>query len=328
TCKKISNNFLTQIFDKKLFEWFALKRKKFSTIQDVNIKEIALKLASLAGLENFKASNGFIHRFKSRHNITCKLIKGESGLVDGNLIESFKEIYENKMKMYNKNNIFNCDETGFFFKCTPNRTLCLKSETQISGKFSKERVTILFCVSLTGEKIDPLLIGKFKCPRGFKDLDFEKLGIKYEHNSKTLITLEIFERWLYNLNFKMKALGRKILLTLDNAPVHPVFTDYSNIELLFFPPGLTSKIQPLDQGIINAFKCLYKRKLNSKINNDLDMTLSETFTSSLKRFKIIDSLKLILESWSEISSDTITKCYKKAIEMPTLKLNLPILFPS
>ncbi|KAG0433053.1 Tigger transposable element-derived protein 4 [Dictyocoela muelleri] len=195
---------------------------------------MALKLASLAGLENLKASNGFIQRFISHHNITCILIKGESGLVYVNLIESFKEIYENKIKMYDKNNIFNCDETRFFFKCTPNRTLCLKSETQISMKLSQERVTILFFCQFNGGKNSILLIEKLKCSRGFRDLDFEKLGIKYEHNSKAWMNLGIFERSLYNLNFKMKALGRKILLTLDNAPVHPVFTVYSKIELLFF----------------------------------------------------------------------------------------------
>ncbi|KAG0434559.1 Tigger transposable element-derived protein 6 [Dictyocoela muelleri] len=176
---------------------------------------MALKLASLAGFENFKASKGFLKRFKSHHNITYKLIKGESGFIDENLIKSYKEIYEEKIKMYDKNDIFNCDETGFFFKCTQNRTLCLKSETRISEKFSNERVTILFCVSFTGEKIDPLLIGKYKSPRGFRDLDFEKLGIKYEHNSKAWMTLENFERWLTNLGSRIHSpQQKKIKITL------------------------------------------------------------------------------------------------------------------
>jgi hypothetical protein len=40
-----------------------------------------------------------------------------------------------------------------FFKCLPNRTLCSNGESQISGKFSKECVTLLFCVSFVGEKL-------------------------------------------------------------------------------------------------------------------------------------------------------------------------------
>jgi hypothetical protein len=183
--KKISTNFPSNIFDKKLFEWFNLKRKRFCTIQDVNIKDMALELSKLFGVKNFKASNGFIKRFKTRHNIKSKLIIGESGLVDGNLIEDFRVTYENKLKMYDKKDIFNCDEAGFFYKCTTSRTLCHIDEKQISGKFSKERITIIFCVSMCREKLDPLLIGKFKSPRGFKNLDF----ISLEFNTNTVLML-------------------------------------------------------------------------------------------------------------------------------------------
>ncbi|KAG0436261.1 hypothetical protein DMUE_4313 [Dictyocoela muelleri] len=63
------------------------------------------------------------------------------------------------------------------------------------------------------------------------------------------------------------------------------------------------------------------------MNNDLDMNPFETFISSLKRFKIIDSLKLILESWSEISSETINKCYKKAIENAYIEIKPTDLVP-
>ncbi|KAG0435791.1 Tigger transposable element-derived protein 6, partial [Dictyocoela muelleri] len=133
-----------------------------------------------------------------------------------------------------------------FFKCTPTRTLCHSTENQITGKFSKERVTILFCVSMLGEKINHLLIGKSKTPRGFKDLKFDELKIDYAHNKKTWMNLTLFKQWLDRLNYTMKSENRKILLTLDNALVHLLDVEYSNIELFYFPPNVTSKIQPLD----------------------------------------------------------------------------------
>ncbi|KAG0439542.1 Tigger transposable element-derived protein 6 [Dictyocoela muelleri] len=283
---------------------------------------MALKLAEIYGIKETKASNGFIQKFKSRHNITCKLINGESGLIKDDVIESFKENYERKLKEYDKQDVFNCDETEFFFKCRPTKTICHRDEKQISGKFSKERITILFCVSLSGEKLEPLIIGKFKTPRGFVNLDFSQLGIEYEHSSKAWMTLGIFERWLSNLNLRMKMAGRKILLTLDNAPVHPFDAEHTNVELLYFPPGFTSKIQPLDQGIIKSFKSLYKKKLNIKINNELGLNSSETYFDTLKRFKIFDSLKLILESWKEVTIETIKNCYKKSIENAFLDVEI------
>jgi len=57
----------------------------------------------------------------------------------------------------------------------------------------------------------------------------------------------------------MKKENRKILLLLDNAPVHNTDKVFSNIELYYLPLNSTSKIQPLDQGIIKAFKAHYTK---------------------------------------------------------------------
>ncbi|KAG0438442.1 Tigger transposable element-derived protein 6 [Dictyocoela muelleri] len=136
------------------------------------------------------------------------------------------------------------------------------------------------------------------------------------------MTLGIFERWLANSNLRMKKEGRKILLTLDNTPVHLFDTEHINAELLYFPPGVTSKIQPLYQRILKNFKSLYKKKLYIKINNELDLNSSKTYFDTLKRFKIFDSLKLILVSWKEVTLETIKNCYKKSIENAFLDVEI------
>jgi hypothetical protein len=48
------------------------------------------------------------------------------------------------------------------------RTVVINKDEFASGKFSKERVSILFCVSLAGDKLPLLIIGKPKNPRCFK----------------------------------------------------------------------------------------------------------------------------------------------------------------
>ena len=52
----------------------------------------------------------------------------------------------------------------------------------------------------------------------------------------------------------------KILLFIDNCSAHP-HLDFSNIKLAFFPPNTTSKLQPMDAGIIQNFKLIYSKKL-------------------------------------------------------------------
>jgi hypothetical protein len=48
----------------------------------------------------------------------------------------------------------------------------------------------------------------------------------------------------------------KILLILENTPEHSHFIGdlYPNIKVVFLPPNTTSLIQPMDQGVIAAFK--------------------------------------------------------------------------
>lgn len=54
--------------------------------------------------------------------------------------------------------------------------------------------------------------------------------------------------------------NRKIIMFLDNAASHPN-DEYSNIKLAFLPPNTTSVLQPLDAGIIQAFKLSYRKLL-------------------------------------------------------------------
>ena len=72
--------------------------------------------------------------------------------------------------------------------------------------------------------------------------------------------MEIFADWLNKLNKSMKISNRNILLLIDNAGGHNVNSDLnlSNIKIVYLPPNTTSKLQPLDAGIITIFKCNYK----------------------------------------------------------------------
>ena len=49
------------------------------------------------------------------------------------------------------------------------------------------------------------------------------------------------------------------VLLLDNAPSHSTTgLELSNVRVCFLPPNTTSRLQPMDQGIIAAFKKMFR----------------------------------------------------------------------
>ena len=77
------------------------------------------------------------------------------------------------------------------------------------------------------------------------------------------MTSEIFETVLSKLNRKLVFENRKVILFLDNATCHPEPMDdkFSNIKIVFLPKNTTSRLQPLDAGIIRNFKVKYRKSL-------------------------------------------------------------------
>ena len=66
------------------------------------------------------------------------------------------------------------------------------------------------------------------------------------------MTSEIFETVLSNLNRKLSFENRKVILFLDNATCHAESMNdkFSNIKIVFLLKNTTSRLQPLDAGII------------------------------------------------------------------------------
>lgn len=311
--KRTRSLYKTEKIDQSLYLWFQSKRSRNCVITGDMMKCMAMKMAEKVGLGDFSASTGWLIKFQKRHGIISKSISGESGLIDESKIYNFKDFFANKLNEYEEKDIFNCDESGLFFKCSNSNTLAFSYEDRISGKFSKERVTVQFCCSMTGEKIQPLIIGKSKAPRSLKNIDLSRLGVVYKNNSKSWMTLEIFNWWINELNTKMITENRKILLILDNAPVHPCDSTFSNVEMLYLPPNCTSRIQPLDQGIIKSFKDQYKRLINRFVLMEMENE-NIGYQLILKKIDMQHCVMFSAMAWRNVTMECIKNCFKKALE--------------
>ncbi|XP_060845841.1 tigger transposable element-derived protein 3-like [Rhopalosiphum padi] len=66
------------VIDKELLVWFSKTREKNLPVSGPTIQEKGKQLAEVYGLNDFKASNGWLEKFRKRHNISFKSICGEN----------------------------------------------------------------------------------------------------------------------------------------------------------------------------------------------------------------------------------------------------------
>jgi hypothetical protein len=67
-------------------------------------------------------------------------------------------------------------------------------------------------------------------------------------------------RWVDDLDAKMKADNRHILLLADNFSGHKTEKSWANVQIKFFEPNLTAFVQPADAGVIRALKAHFRSK--------------------------------------------------------------------
>jgi hypothetical protein len=169
---------------------------------------------------------------------------------------------------------------------------------------------VLTCFAL-GEELPPWIIGKSKNLRAFRGQYMSKLKVKYINNVKAWMTNPIFNQYLKELDEYFKRKGRKIVLFLDNAPMHIVdeATNLTNVELRYFSPNLTSILQPLNVGIIRSLKAMsWKFEVMSILDN---MNDSLHASNLVRKLIILDVIKFIDKSWSMVKAETIQKCFSK-----------------
>jgi hypothetical protein len=90
-------------------------------------------LATRLGIEEFKASSGWISGLKQQHSVTYKTVSGECRSVASSTVGEWRKEQLLKTTQHSKD-IYNADETGLFFRLPPNKTLSLKGSPHNSGK--------------------------------------------------------------------------------------------------------------------------------------------------------------------------------------------------
>ena len=125
------------------------------------LQEEALLIAKDLGIsDDFNASNGWLQRFKERHNIKQLVVSGESEDVSEETVSVWRERLQTLTQGYALKDIWNEDETSCFFRALPDKSLADAKKACKGGKKAKICITLAFIVNAAGEKEVPIVIGK------------------------------------------------------------------------------------------------------------------------------------------------------------------------
>ena len=195
----------------------------------------------------------------------------------------------------------------------PEKGFAEKGKEYKGGKKAKQRVTIAFIANAAGEsEVKPIVIWKSENPRCFKNVNKKRLPVQYFSQSNAWMSGEIMDVILKKLNRQLKHNGRSVLLLMDNADCHPpeLKDSYSNIKVIFLPANTTSRLQPLDLGIIKNFKVHYRKLLLRYVVAKIDeCTVASEVT---KKINILQAIRWIAEAWEKVTVDTIKKCFRSS----------------
>lgn len=273
------------------------------------IQEKAKQLSQKMEIKDFCASSGWLQRFKKRNGIRWKCLTGNAAEVDKNIANEWLEnALQPLLLLYNENDIFNADEAGLFYKCLPGKTMAFKNDKCQNGKYSKDRITLMVCTNMSGsEKLKPLIIGRSKKPRCFKKI--KSLPVHYENNIKAWMNCNLFEKWIMELDKRFTQEKRKVLLFVDNCSAHgkSVKEKLISIRLEFFPPNVTSILQPMDMGIIRTIKVYYRHAIVRNLLNLMDQNKPN------EQINLLDAINIVSNVWdTKINSTIIKNCFRKA----------------
>ena len=193
------------------------------------------------------------------------------------------------------------DETGLFYRQLPTRSL---SSMDIScGKTNKDCVTATLCCNADGtHKIDVAIIGQYARPRPLKNLvpkattagpqyDVANVaGSMYMYALNAWQCSATFNTWLKHFNDRVSVRHHpnSVFLLMDNSSTHNFPPDaqervwaeclrgcvWKKVNIVFLPPNVTSHVQPLDQGIICAYKAAFRKRLVMCVFESIETAIS------------------------------------------------------
>ena len=118
--------------------------------------------------------------------------------------------------------------------------------------------------------------------------------------------LDGFKNWVRELDNQSEKENWKVALIIDNCTAQPDSRGLKGVDLFFLPSNTTSDLKPTDQGVIRSLKVRYRNKVVQKMIEGTDCK------KSLPTISLLDTMRILVLAWDEVTDKTVQSCFKKA----------------
>ena len=145
-----------------LWKWFHFAQSGKVPINGPVLMQKAEMIAKQLGHDQFKSSDGWLNRWKKRHDLRYTKLYGEASEAEEAAAMWTSENVHELLKKYKPVDVYNAEETAFYFRALWDSTYVKKSSRKLArvSKVAKDRLTVLVCCNMTGDKHGLLVIGR------------------------------------------------------------------------------------------------------------------------------------------------------------------------
>jgi hypothetical protein len=170
------------ILDEELIKWVEEKRRKAIPLNYSSLENELRSISRSMSMKSKETINSWIQRFNRRHGLVFRRVSHKSSLTPESIkstCEKFIVDTQEKIKIIrikSADNILNMDESCIIINKMLPHTLDFRGTTEIwslAGKNSKEKLTMIFAITMSGIKLPIMFIGKGK-PNKQKERKIQK----------------------------------------------------------------------------------------------------------------------------------------------------------
>ncbi|TYZ58151.1 hypothetical protein PybrP1_002393, partial [[Pythium] brassicae (nom. inval.)] len=299
----------------------------------------------VVSLTDFKASNGWLHRYTQRRNVRS-LSKHEhhSVAADPAHVDKRMEKIRKQLALAHVplQCIWNLDEAALRHRTTASRA---DAPVNLDPR-SQERLTVTFCVSAAGEKLALQAIGAASEPASLKAVDpVAAFGVSYHGQRKACQDSSTIMHFVNLMNQEARSRKQVWFILLDNCPSHMAAASILDpsgtyeggfkvdaVVLLVLPPSSVGSLQPLQLGVIRSFKVAFRREMLRTLAHEFAAweTVQQPPAAAEKPAGAADAafdvhavthtrnaLQWLQSAWSSLSATSIRQAWAKSNYLPS-----------